>query len=93
MYVYKKILLISLMISAPLFAFDFGNKFNQLTDNLSNDLFDKTVDSVTGNGSNNTNKKTTSNKMEQMEELTQMRKKGYITESEYRTQKRIILNN
>ncbi|RXJ91814.1 hypothetical protein CRV01_01610 [Arcobacter sp. CECT 8983] len=98
---FKKVLLVTLIVTSPIFAFDFGSKMDQLADNVSNSLFDKAVDGVNnsleGNSKqptqvNNTTTTSKSSKMQQLKELVEMKKQGYITNQEFNEQKKIILS-
>ena len=99
MNVIKKIVFGILLIASPMLAFDFGNKMDQLADSFSNKMFDKAVDGVENAMNGNTSKSkqqqtssSKSNKMQQLKELIEMKKQGYITDSEFRAQKKIILS-
>lgn len=99
MFKFKRLFLITLLASAPVFAFDFGNKMDQFADSFSNKLFDKAVDGVNSSLDGEPEQKaqantkaSKNNKMQQLKELVEMKKQGYITEQEFKAQKKLILS-
>lgn len=91
----KKIILASTISFSSLLAFDFSNAIDKVTNNVVDSVSNKTstaaekqIDSAFSE-----EKKTSSNKTDELRELAQMKKEGLITEEEYSQQKKLVLNS